>query len=216
MDYSAQKKYFHIAYRTGSDHWTKTVLPFRDTVLAERLAPNSLILDLGSGRGRFPFDLVKRGFRVIGIDYVGEVVKKNNHEVKLLGLDKNLRFMEADALDIPLSDASFDAVTDVGLIQHVAKQDWAQYIGEISRVLKPGGYCLLAALSKETSRYLTWTPKSDANPSYEREGVLYYFFTGAEIALLFQNAFDLVSFKVEYTSDREPIAYITVLMKKKA
>jgi SAM-dependent methyltransferase len=76
MDYSAQKNYFEIAYRTGSDVWTH--IPYHHIALQvlPPLAPDAFVLDVGAGRGLWIGKLVADGNRVIGLEYINDVVKK--------------------------------------------------------------------------------------------------------------------------------------------
>lgn len=215
MDYSNQKQYFETAYTTGSDHWTHVAFSDKGSDLAKYLKPGAMILDLGSGRGQFPFDLALDGFRVIGLDYVKSIVEKNNEEVKNRKLEKSMRFLEGDVFDIPLTDASFDAVTDVGLLQHIHPEDWIEYRSEMNRVLKPGGYFFLIALSKETKSFLTWHPKREPFGTYDREGVHYHFFTREEITLLFDGMFKLVSERIDtVTLHHDPTAFFVMVFQK--
>ena len=50
---------------------------------------------------------------------------------------QKISFYTADALDLPHGDGVFDAVFGFGVLHHVP--DWQSALGEISRVLKPGG-----------------------------------------------------------------------------
>jgi 2-polyprenyl-3-methyl-5-hydroxy-6-metoxy-1,4-benzoquinol methylase len=89
MSYEEQKNYFETAYNTGSDTWTNSTVPESSKQFIEKLPSKAMVLDIGSGRGRFPFTLAENGFRVIGLEYVASLVKKNNEEVGqscLLGL----------------------------------------------------------------------------------------------------------------------------------
>lgn len=216
MDYSHQKKFFQTAYTTGSDYWTQLPFVFKGGELMQALTPGSIILDLGSGRGRFPFELVNNGFRVIGMDVVPSIVTANNLEVKNFKLESKLRFIEGDIFDIPLADASFDAVTDIGLLQHVHPEDWSDYRNEIVRVLKPGGHFFLITLSKETVSYLTWKPKQDAFGDFTRDGVFYHFFTKEQLAILFEADFEIVSERTEtVVTHGDHVSYSIILMRKK-
>ncbi len=215
MSYESQKEYFERAYRTGSDIWTHTPYTLKGKDLLPYLPPNAMLLDLGSGRGRFPFELVKLGFKVIGLEYVKEIVEKNNEEVKVNKISDKIRFIEGDALDIQFADASFDGVMDFGLLQHIARSDWPTYIEECTRVVKPGGYILLALLSRETEKYLHWTPKKDDKGDFENEGVLYHFFTLDEITNLFGKNFTLEHYKIDYIEERGDLAYLVTLLRKK-
>ena len=215
MDYKTQKEYFERAYRTGSDIWTHTPYDLKGKDLTPYLPPDAMILDLGSGRGRFPFELVNLGFRVIGLEYVKEIVDKNNEEIKINKISDKIRFIEGDVLDVPFADNSFDGVVDFGLLQHLDRSDWLTYMQESLRVLKSGGYFLLVLLSKETEQYLTWNPKKDLNGDFENEGVLYHFFTLDELIKLFGDNATLEHQKIDYIKDKENLAYIVTLFRKK-
>ncbi len=215
MSYEEQKNYFETAYNTGSDTWTNTVIPEESKKFIEELPAKAMVLDIGSGRGRFPFTLAENGFRVIGLEYVTSLVKKNNEEVLNKALDGSIRFVEGDVLDIPFSDDGFDGVVDIGLLQHLKQSDFEQYKNEVVRVLKSGGCFLLSVLSKDTPVYFTWHPKNDEMSSYEKEGLQYYFFTDEEITKLFENNFEIVSHTKEtVSSPQNPIVHAMILKKK--
>ncbi|MBI5742246.1 MAG: hypothetical protein HZA25_00205, partial [Candidatus Niyogibacteria bacterium] len=57
--YTDQQKYFEQAYTTGSDIWTHFPYETKAAGLLEKLPQNSIILDLGSGRGTWAFELVE-------------------------------------------------------------------------------------------------------------------------------------------------------------
>jgi len=120
------------------------------------LAPNSLILDIGSGRGSWGIKLLEQGFRVLGIDYIESVTHQSNTEVDEQGYKNRARFVTGSALDIPFVEGSFDCISDIGTFQHLAKTDWEQYLNEIKRTLKPGGCYLNVSLCKETTTFMGW------------------------------------------------------------
>ncbi len=51
--------------------------------------------------------------------------------------ERPIRFLTADVLNLPYGNESFDAVFGFGVLHHVP--DWQSALGEIARVLKPGG-----------------------------------------------------------------------------
>lgn len=198
MDHDAQKNYFELAYRTGSDVWTH--VPYAKTALS-MLPPvpkDSFVLDLGSGRGLWLMRLVEEGYRVIGVDYVAEIVRHGNRDIKLHGIADRARFVHGDVRDLPLADGSFDAVTDVGVLQHLDPADRATYASELRRVTKSGGYVLNVSLSKETQRFLGFRPKASDESRFEKFGVSYSFFMPEELDGIFlPRGFTLVDRKTE-------------------
>lgn len=215
MIYEEQKEYFERAYKTGSDIWTHFPYERRGAMLAEKLSANSLILDLGSGRGLWAFDMVNLGYRAIGVDYVKEMVSKSNADAEIRGLDKKVRFIESNVLDLPLQDNTFDAATDFGLLQHIHPDNWAEYTREVSRVIKSGGYFLKVVFSKETTNFLGFNPKGAATGQFEKDGIHYYFFTKEEIAKLFEKEFEVIEQKIEILQKKDAPIFISTLFKKK-
>lgn len=203
MNHDVQKNYFEIAYRTGSDVWTH--IPYHHIALQilPPLPTDAFILDVGAGRGLWMGKLVADGNRVIGLEYINDVVQKGNREIKREGYADRARFIYGDVRDIPLADHSFDAVTDIGVLQHLDVIDWHQYVSELRRVLKIGGYVLNVSLSKETMRFMGFKPKSSFESQVEKFGVSYYFFSNDEInALFIHHGFSLVSQKIEHFDTR--------------
>jgi len=210
-----QKKYFEQAYATGSDIWTHIPYEKRGVSLLGNLPENSLILDVGSGRGTWSFELANMGYRVIGIDYAKNAVAKANKDAKDRGLEKKIKFIEADVLNIPFKEPIFDAVIDFGLMQHIQKENWNDYIKEITRVIKPGGYFLKVVFSKETTNFLGFNPAESKDREFEKDGIHYHFFTKEEVAELFEKEFEIVEQKIEAPSKKDVPVFISTLMKKR-
>lgn len=211
----AQKKMFETAYRTGTDIWTHIPYEKAQKEFTEKLSPNALVLDVGAGRGLFATLLVQSGMRVIGLEYVDEQTQKNNAEVKNKGWESRARFVTGDALDIPFTDASFDAVTDIGLAQHLPAESMPLYLTEVARVLKPGGFFLMTELSKETVVFFDWHPKASENGLFAKDDYLYHFFSEQELRTLTAAQFEILSAQIESVGDRDPVLYQHMLLKKK-
>ncbi len=211
----SQKEIFARIYRTGTDVWSHIPFQKMRNEFLSRLSADSLILDLGAGRGHFTTFLVHSGMRAIGLEYVKEQVEKNNKEVFNQGLEKKLRFVEGDALDISFTDESFDAVTDIGLLQHLSPLDIETYRTEVLRVLKPGGLFLLTVLSKDTPTFFTWHPKSAEENVFVKDDMLYHFFTPQEVAKIFSDDFEIISQENEFITEHDNLDYLHTLMKRK-
>jgi ubiquinone/menaquinone biosynthesis C-methylase UbiE len=108
------------------------------------------VLETGCGPG-FGIDLLYRRFKVARVDAF-------DLDPKMIALVRQrqrigslrTRLWVGNLRHIPVADASYDAVVNFGAIHHVIS--WRQAIGEIARVLKPGGrfYC-----EEILSRYIT-------------------------------------------------------------
>ncbi len=215
MSYEPQDNYFAQAYRTGTDHWSNIPYNRRAHELALYLPKGSLVLDLGTGRGKLLFELADLGFRAIGLENNLNVIKRGNNAIKDKGLDTEIRFLEGTALDIPLVDESFDGIADIGLLQHIKPEDYPTYVAEARRVLKPGGFFFLVVLSKETPNYLAWHPSREEASDFEQEGVKYHFFSDEELRKLFEKDFEVRQLDKDHPYGPSGAAFAVVLLKKK-
>lgn len=193
MDYHGHKEYFETAYKTGSDTWPRMPIEIQGLKLMEQLPLEAMILDIGSGRGLFAKHMAEMGFRVIGLDFEGNIVKKANAEIKNWGLEGKLKFMEANILDIPFTDASFDGACDFGLLENLFKEDWETYAKEITRILKPGGFYLNVSISRDTKNFFEFSPMASKEGDFEKYGIYYHFFEKEEIRKIFQNKLSIIS-----------------------
>ncbi len=215
MDYSKHQEYFETAYRTGSDIWTHLPMKDRGKLLMEQLPKDSFILDVGSGRGLFAKQLVEAGYRVIGIDFEKNIVKKTNEDVKHWGFEGKLKFVEGDALDIPFTDNSFDGVCDFGLMENLYEEDWNQYASEVSRVLKPGGFYLNTSLSRETQNFFEFYPKGSLNGEFQKYDMHYHFFKKDEMKNIFNHELNIVEQNIEFVGKPDEVALLETLFQKK-
>ncbi len=121
------------------------------------------ILDIGCGAGVDSLIAAKLSGpsgKVTGIDLVPEMLSRAKENARLVGAE-NVEFMEGSAEDLPFPDASFDTVISNGVFNLVV--DKVKALGEVFRVLKPGGRFMLAdqvlagELPKETrARIENW------------------------------------------------------------
>lgn len=213
MDYHEHKNYFETAYKNGADTWTHLPIEDRGLKLKERLPVDALILDIGSGRGLFAKNLAEAGFKVIGIDFEKNIVDSANAEIKNWGLDGRIKFMEANALDIPLTDASFDGACDFGLFENLYKEDWPKYVEEVSRILKPGGFYLNVASSRKTPNFFGFSPLSSKDGEVEKYGIHFHFFEQEEMAQIFAGKLKIVSQEIKSINNGQRYFLETLFQK---
>jgi ubiquinone/menaquinone biosynthesis C-methylase UbiE len=110
------------------------------------------VLDVGCGRGLLLIGAAKRltTGKAIGIDiWQAEDLSGNRPESTLEnarreGVVERIEVQKADMRQMPFADNSFDVVVSRAVIHNLYKAaDRAQAIGEIARVLKPGGQALI-------------------------------------------------------------------------
>lgn len=194
--HNLQHEYFDLAYRTGSDIWTHISYHNLALTMLPPIPADSIVLDVGSGRGLWAFKLIDRGFRVIGVDYVQSIVDRVNADIKLNKYAERARFVQGSATDLPFTDNSFPLASTIGLLQHLPESDWDHHLSELARVVQPGGYVLSITLSDETPRFLGLHPKFKNESPYNKFGVSYYFFNKDQLLELFaRHGFQLLSYE---------------------
>ena len=113
------------------------------------------VLDIAGGTG----DLTAQFSRRVGAE--GEVVLADINDAMLkVGRDKlrdsgvigNVRYVQADAEELPFDDNTFDVITIAFGLRNVTDKDKA--LRSMLRVLKPGGRVLILEFSKPVSATL--------------------------------------------------------------
>jgi SAM-dependent methyltransferase len=123
---------------SASPEWRGALI---DHVLARWIPRERVVLEIGPGAGRWTQTLMERASRLVLVD-----VSKRPLELC------RSRFQDADNLecvlssgtDVPgIADGSVDAVWSFDVFVHIAPLDQASYLGEIARVLAPGGVAVI-------------------------------------------------------------------------
>lgn len=103
------------------------------------------VLDVGCGRGELACEAAARGARAVGVDYSAAAVELSRERRADLGgeLRGRVEFLLADAKGLPFRDGSFDAVFLVDVYEHLHPHEIAFTLGEVLRVLRPGGVLIV-------------------------------------------------------------------------
>ncbi len=112
------------------------------SLLDKNLKPNSRILDLAGGPGRYAIELAKKGHRVALADITPSLLDIARKKITEAGVGDRIESIdENNAVDLGIyPDAGFDTVLAMGPYYHLScAEDRSQITREISRVLKPGG-----------------------------------------------------------------------------
>lgn len=124
---------------------------YKDTLLADfaRGWEGRELLEVGCGLGLELVQLARLGFRVTGIDLAPKCVQLCNQNMAGLEIPGRALVENAEAMSFP--SERFDAVYSCGVLQHTPNIDAA--IGDIWRVLKPGGKILIVLYHRHSWFY---------------------------------------------------------------
>jgi SAM-dependent methyltransferase len=95
------------------------------------------VLDVATGPGWVAAQAAERGASVVGVDVAEAMIARAR------SAHPELDFRRADAHELPLADASFDAVVGNLAVMHLSRPERA--MAEFARVLRPGGTLALTA-----------------------------------------------------------------------
>jgi ubiquinone/menaquinone biosynthesis C-methylase UbiE len=111
----------------------------RDALRVVLPEPSDRILELGSARGDVSFVLAAHAKEVVGVDASEDALRLAEAGRARRGVS-NVRFVKADVADLSVfSDASFDAVAAIDLVEHVDDPTLSAMLSECRRVLREGG-----------------------------------------------------------------------------
>jgi len=113
------------------------------------------VLDLCGGTGDLTAELARRdpARLVLCCDFSHPMLTLAERKFVRRGLSGRCVTLEADALRLPFADAAFDAVTIAFGIRNLACLD--RGLGEILRVLRPGGRAVILEFSRPTGRLVS-------------------------------------------------------------
>lgn len=107
--------------------YTEQILP----LIVDELDGYDTVLDVGTGEGQAARVLAAAGSTVIGIDPISAQI----HEAKSRA--EGPQYVQAPAAALPLATNSVDAAVACLVFEHIDDVDAA--IGEVARVIRPGG-----------------------------------------------------------------------------
>lgn len=160
------------------------------------------VLDLGCGLGRHSILFAKYGFKVTALDISSEAVDYLRKWQKEEDVD--ILCKTADMSNpLPFADDAFDCIFSMHAAGHTDTAGIKKLIGEIQRVLKPGGTVFMTVCSKEAWAFsYADFPRVDENTVLKTEGpekgVPHFFADMDDIESLFSD-FDLI--KVRHIDD---------------
>jgi ubiquinone/menaquinone biosynthesis C-methylase UbiE len=133
--------------------WERNEAPVVEGLVGS-LATNAMLLDVGTGTGRYVSRLARRCKVRVGSD-----ISKGMLQVAKKRVITGTYLTLGDVVALPFRDACFDLVTVCRVLSHVRVLEHALH--EIGRVLKPGAQCVVTDLDAEHSYVATRLPVSN-------------------------------------------------------
>lgn len=130
------------------------------------LTENSFILDVGCGNGR---NMMYNNYKFLGIDNCQGFID--------ICRQKNLNVLQANMMNIPLPNNTFDAIISIASFHHLSTtENRIKCLLELKRLIKKDGIILLSIWSinqpKKTRK--NFTKYGDNLVSYNKFGNIYY------------------------------------------
>ncbi|MBW2272260.1 MAG: class I SAM-dependent methyltransferase [Deltaproteobacteria bacterium] len=113
--------------------------------LAARVEPGQRVIDLGCGTGALAVRAARRGARVKAIDIAPEMLEITRAAAAAAGPSAAVEAVEMGVAELDReAPESFDAVLSSLCFSELSEDEQRFTLGEVYRILKPGGLCLLA------------------------------------------------------------------------
>lgn len=121
----------------GTQELTQVFEQYFDQIPLEAFREGALVLDAGSGNGRWAYQVATRGPRVVAVD-LGLSVELARSNTASTG---RVAVVQADLRDLPLAPRAFDWAFSLGVLHHIERP--VRVLERIVNVIRPGGTLLL-------------------------------------------------------------------------
>lgn len=111
------------------------------------LEPKMRLLDVGCGWGTMALHAaLEHGATVVGVTLSPEQADLAQQRVREAGLGDQVDIRVQDYRDI--DDGPYDAISSIGMFEHVGREKMARYLQDLHGLLRPGGRLLNHAISR--------------------------------------------------------------------
>ncbi|CCQ14648.1 putative cyclopropane fatty acid synthase [Rhodococcus sp. AW25M09] len=114
------------------------------------LKPGDRLLDIGCGWGSMVRFAARRGVHVIGVTLSQEQASWAQQAIVDEGLSEFAEVRFSDYRDVP--ETNFDAVSSIGLTEHIGVQNYPSYFSFIQSKLRDGGLLLNHSITRPDNR----------------------------------------------------------------
>jgi len=139
-----------------------------------------LILEVGSGTGRFTVEFAKRGAEVVALDYSVDSLKINKSRCEC-------HVLLADLCFLPFKDSVFDKAAGIAVFQHVPPRSRIAGLKEIRRVSKEGAEFLITVYNNRL-----WDKIRGEKQGFHGGLIYYYRFDISELRQLILSVFSKI------------------------
>ncbi|HEV7173525.1 cyclopropane-fatty-acyl-phospholipid synthase family protein [Pedococcus sp.] len=115
-----------------------------------RLKEGDRLLDIGCGWGGMVRYAARQGVRVIGATLSREQAAWAQEAIRREGLEDLAEVRHSDYRDV--AETGFDAVSSIGLTEHIGVKNYPAYFGFINDRLRPGGLLLNHCITRPDNR----------------------------------------------------------------
>ncbi|MEU7156625.1 cyclopropane-fatty-acyl-phospholipid synthase family protein [Streptomyces chrestomyceticus] len=138
-----------------------------------RLEEGQRLLDVGCGWGSMALHAAREyGVRVVGITLSEEQAAYGRKRVAEAGLADRIEIRVQDYREV--HDEPFDAISSIGMAEHVGRARYAEYAADLYALLKPGGRLLNHQIARR--------PLADEDAYHVDEFIDRYVFPDGELA----------------------------------
>jgi len=118
------------------------------------LQPGQRLLDIGCGWGGMVRHAAKHyGVKVLGVTLSREQAAWAQEEIKRQGLDDLAEVRFLDYRDV--QEGEFDAISSIGLTEHIGVKQYGEYFSFLHSKLKPGGRLLNHCITRPNNKTTT-------------------------------------------------------------
>lgn len=142
------------------------------------------LLDLGCGLGRHSVYFGKKGFAVTAADLSEYGINHTRQWALREGV--TLMTQLCNMLELPFPDGAFDCILSYNVIYHTDTKGFLRTLGELRRVLRPGGELYITLISKNTWGFVNaprdrWLDENTIlRDEHDTERDVPHFFAGVE------------------------------------
>ncbi|MDN6510205.1 MAG: class I SAM-dependent methyltransferase [Corynebacterium sp.] len=115
-----------------------------------RLNPGDRLLDVGCGWGGMVRHAARNGVKAVGVTLSREQYEGGKAKIEEEGLQDLAEVRCMDYRDVPESD--FDAVSAIGILEHIGVPNYEDYFSRLYAKLRPGGRMLNHCITRPHNR----------------------------------------------------------------